>query len=420
MTKNRKQPEFVTGLDIGSTAVRVAIGQVVGDDATGNDAIQIVATVEVPSDGLNRGNITSIENVVSSIANALESAERLIGYPLQNVWIGVSNSDVSSQISKGVVAVAKSDGEISPEDVERAIESAKAVNAPLNYDVLHVLPKTFTVDGQTGIKDPVGMTGMRLEVETQMIHGPTAHLRNLTKAVYRTGVDIEDLVLSVLAVGDTVTTARQKDLGVAVVNIGGPSTSIIIYEDGDVLHTASLPIGSDHITNDLAIGLRTSIDIAENVKRQFDRNILDKIPKREVLNLQDVGAPQAEHIPKQYIAEIIEARVSEILEKVNEEFKRAEREGLLPAGAVFTGGGAMIPGIVDLAKEALCLPAQVGTPVGVGGVSENLHNPAFTSAIGLVKWGATLSKSPRKRRKFGMQSMKVADGVKKFFRSIMP
>lgn len=420
MANSRKQPEFITGLDIGSTAVRVAIGQVMYDEVSNTDNVQIVATVEVPSEGLHKGNITSIESVVSSIANALESAERLIGYPLQNVWIGVSNSDMNSQISKGVVAVAKSDGEITPEDVERSIESAKAINAPLNYDVLHVLPKTFTVDGQIGIKDPVGMTGMRLEVETQMIHGPTSHLRNLTKAVYRTGVDIEDLVLSILAVGDAVTTMKQKDLGVAVVNIGGPSTSVIVYEDGDILHTGSLPVGSDHITNDLAIGLRTSIDIAEGVKRDFDRNILDKIPKREVFNLKEVGAEDDEHIPKQYIAEIIEARASEILEKVNEELRVAEREGLLPAGVIFTGGGSMIPGIVELGKERLYLPAQMGAPVGVGGVSDNLTNPAFTSAIGLVKWGATTAKGTKKRKKLRVNPGKMADGVKKFFKSIIP
>ena len=420
MARDTRQPTIVTGLDIGSTMVRVAVGQIMFDEGLGRETIQIVASVEVPSEGLYKGNVTSIEDVVSSVANALEQAERMVGYPIENVWVGISGADIISQSNKGVVAVAKSDGEISSEDVERAVDAARAINAPLNYDVLHVLPKSFSVDGQTGIKDPIGMTGMRLEVDTQMIHGLSAHLKNITKAVYRTGVDIDDVVLSILAVGEAVVVPRQKELGVAVLNIGGANTSLIVYEEGDILHTGILPIGSSHITNDLAIGLRTSIDIAELIKKEFETSIVEKYSKRDVINLADFGSEDNEHIPRQYIAEIIEARASEIFSKVDEELLKIERNGLLPAGVIITGGGAKIPGMVSLAKDHLKLPVTIGTPVNVGGITDKINDLAFSTAIGLVKWGALLYTSGKKQKRMNIKAGKMVDGVKKVFRSLIP
>ncbi|PIR03898.1 MAG: cell division protein FtsA [Candidatus Magasanikbacteria bacterium CG11_big_fil_rev_8_21_14_0_20_39_34] len=420
MARDTRQPTIVTGLDIGSTMVRVAVGQIMFDEGLGRETIQIVASVEVPSEGLYKGNVTSIEDVVSSVANALEQAERMVGYPIENVWVGISGADIISQSNKGVVAVAKSDGEISSEDVERAVDAARAINAPLNYDVLHVLPKSFSVDGQTGIKDPIGMTGMRLEVDTQMIHGLSAHLKNITKAVYRTGVDIDDVVLSILAVGEAVVVPRQKELGVAVLNIGGANTSLIVYEEGDILHTGILPIGSSHITNDLAIGLRTSIDIAELIKKEFETSIVEKYSKKDVINLADFGSEDNEHIPRQYIAEIIEARASEIFSKVDEELLKIERNGLLPAGVIITGGGAKIPGMVSLAKDHLKLPVTIGTPVNVGGITDKINDLAFSTAIGLVKWGALLYTSGKKQKRMNIKAGKMVDGVKKVFRSLIP
>jgi len=420
MARDSRQPTIIAGLDIGSTMVRVAVGQLMFDEGLGRETIQIVASVEAPSEGLYKGNVTSIEDVVSSVANALEQAERMIGFPIENVWVGISGADIISQSNKGVVAVAKSDGEISAEDVERAVDAARAINAPLNYDVLHVLPKSFSVDGQTGIKDPIGMTGMRLEVDTQMIHGLSAHLKNITKAVYRTGVDIDDVVLSILAVGEAVVVPRQKELGVAVLNIGGANTSLIVYEEGDILHTGILPIGSSHITNDLAIGLRTSIDIAELIKKEFDTSIVEKYSKKDVIHLSEFGSEENEHIPRQYIAEIIEARASEIFSKIDEELLKIDRNGLLPAGVIITGGGAKIPGMVALAKDRLKLPVTIGTPVNVGGITDKINDLAFSTAIGLVKWGALLNASGKKQKRIQFKAGKMVDWVKKVFRSLIP
>ena len=406
--RRKSQSELITGLDIGSTAIRVAVAnQVTGG---GKFDLQLVGLIEVPAEGVHRGVITSIEETVSSISHALEQTERLIGVPIEHAWVGISGSHVVAQESKGVVAVAKSDGEIAGDDVARAVEAAGAIAPPLNYEVLHVLPRTFTVDGQTGIKDPVGMTGVRLEVDTQIIHGSTSHIKNLTKAVYRTGIDIDDLILSVLAVGDAVVTPRQKELGVGVVNIGGSTTSVLVYEEGDILHAAVLPIGSEHVTSDLAIGLKSSIEVAEYVKRDFGACVAGDISKKERMDLVNAGGEMNEDVSLKHIAEIIQARMEEILEKVEQEFIKAGRSQLLPAGVVFTGGGAKVARLIELAKYKLGLPASLGYPFDVRSASEKVNDLSFATAIGLAKWGAKIRQG---KTPMGMSSQK---GVEKISR----
>ncbi|MFA4831417.1 MAG: cell division protein FtsA [Patescibacteria group bacterium] len=416
----RSQPQMITGVDIGSTAIRVAVGQA-SAETEGKPRLQIIGAVEVASEGVNRGVITSIEDTVSSISNAIEQTERLVGLPIEHAWIGFGGIQIVSQQSKGVVAVAKSDGEISEEDVDRVVEAAHTVAPPLNYEMLHIVPRGFTVDGQFGVKDPIGMTGIRLEVDTQIIHGLTTHLKNITKAVYRTGIDIDDLVLSILAAGDVVTTSRQKELGVTVVNVGGSITTMAVYEEGDIIHVAAMPIGSEHITNDLAIGLKTSIDIAERIKINFGECISKFVLRKERINLATVGADGSEEVGKKYVAEIIEARMCEILEKVNEQLSLVNRSGLLPAGVVFTGGGAKLGGLIDLAKCSLSLPASLGYPVDILSSTDKINDLSFSTAIGLVKWGAGLQQVSAKRKtsRFSV-SGKVAQQVKKLFRSLIP
>src|SRR3989338_6563300 len=252
--------EIYTGLDVGSHAVRVAVGKLV-PSADGREQMHIIGAVEVSSSGVNKGTITNLEDAVSSISRSLEQAERITGVPISSAWVGISGGHILSQESRGVIGVGKSDGEIREEDVERAIEAARTVATPTNYEIIHVIPKSFVVDGQRGIKDPVGMNGIRLEVDALIIQGLGSQIKNMTKAVYRTGLDIEDLVFSILATAESVISERQKELGVCVVNIGASTTSLVVFEEGDILHTAVLPIGSDHITSDIAIGLRTSIDV---------------------------------------------------------------------------------------------------------------------------------------------------------------
>lgn len=421
MARSKSQPSLITGLDIGSSAVRVAVGQT-GLRADGKKELQIIATAEVPSEGVQKGVIVSIEEAVSSISNALEQIERMVGIPITNVWIGISGMHILSQKTRGVVAVAKPDGEISEEDVSRAIEAAKTIAAPLNYEMLHLVPRHFSVDGQVGIKDPVGMTGIRLEVDAQAVYGLTSHLKNVTKAVYRTSVGIDDVVLSVLATADAVLTPRQKELGVLIVDFGGSTTTILVYEGGNVIHTSVLPIGSDHVTNDLALGLQTSIDVAEKVKVQVGSCSTKNISKQDVIDLYDFGNPTHEEVSLFYITEIIHARVSEILERIDKELVSIERSSLLPAGVIFTGGGSKIGGLIELSKQKLHMNAALGFPLDIRTVTEKANDVSFAPSIGLVKWGSAFSDTLENKRGSFISggSQKIVENVRKIFRFLVP
>ncbi len=416
--------EIITGLDIGTHAIRVAVGQMVPSDDE-KEQVHIIGAVEVPSDGVSKGTITSIEDATSSVSKALEMAERLTGFPVNSAWVGISGSHIIAQESKGVVGVARSDGEVREEDVERAIEAARTVATPTNYEILHVIPKSFTVDGQRGIKDPVGMSGIRLEVDAVIIQGLTAQIKNLTKCVYRTGLEIDDLVYSVLATAEAVVTNRQKELGVAVLNVGSATTSLVVFEEGDVLHTAVLPIGSGHITSDIAIGLRTSIEIAEEVKLKYGTVNPSEYNKRDEFKLSQFGGDEEDIYSKKFVAEIAQARAEEIFEKVDEELARVDRSGMLPAGVVMTGGGAKLPGMMDLAKKQMRLPASMGNPIGITSVVDYASDPAFSTVIGLVLWGQSIQSAHGRGRigkMFGgvKQLDKVGSGIVKLFKSLKP
>lgn len=416
----RKAPhqEIIVGLDVGSTAVRLAVGQLVPSGE--KTELHIIGAAEAPSEGVHKGVVTSIEDVVSSISSCLERAERMTGLPIKSAWVGISGSHIISEESKGVIAVSKPDGEISEEDVERAIEAARTVATPLNYEILHVIPKNYTVDGQVGIKDPIGMTGVRLEVDTQIIQGLSAQIKNLTKAVYRTGLDIDDLVLSILATAEAVVTERQKELGVAVLNMGGATTSLVIFEEGDILDIAVLSIGSEHVTSDVAIGLRTSIDVAEKLKLDYGSALPKDIGKKEELDLFDLGEAEHEVISRKYACEIIEARAEEILMKVDEIFKKLGRSGMLPAGVVLTGGGSKLPGLVELAKRKLRLPAALGYPLNLTSVTDKINDLSFAAAIGLVRWGAMSSQSGSGKLENLISRFGSMGKVTKWMKSMMP
>lgn len=413
---------LIVGLDVGSSAIRLAVGQLV---ASGNSyELQIVGASEVPASGISKGVISSIEDATAAISACMEKAERMLGAPLERAWVGISGLHILTEESRGVVAVGKPNGEITEEDVERAIEAARTVATPLNYEILHVIPKSFTVDGQSGIKDPVGMTGIRLEVDAQIIQGLSSQIKNLTKCIYRTGFDIEDLVLAILAAAEAVTTPRQKELGVAVVNIGGSTTSYAVFEEGDLLTAGIIPIGGDHITSDIAIGLRTSIDVAERIKVEHGTALAKDVSKKEELALEELSGGE-ESVSRKYVAEIIQARVEEIFEKLDREFKKVGRSGMLPSGCIFTGGGAKLNGVVELAKEKLRLPAALGYPGGVSSVLDQVNDLAFTTAVGLTVWGAEMEKA--KGKSVGLSKIitgkgiaRALAGVKKIFKSLIP
>jgi len=391
--KNQKE-DILVGLDVGSTAVRIAVGQIV--DIGEKKELHIIGAAEAPSEGVHRGVVTGIEDAVSSISACKEKAEHMTGVPIERAWVGISGNYIMSEESKGVIAISRPDGEISEVEVERVIEAARTVATPLNYEILHVIPKSYTVDGQVGIKDPVGMTGVRLEVDTQIIQGLSSQIKNLTKAVYRTGLEINDLVLSVLANAEAVVTDRQKDLGVAVINLGGATTSVVVFEEGDILDAVILPIGSEHISADLAIGLRTSIDVAERLKLECGTVLSRDISKKEEIDLYDLGAIEHEIVSLKFAAEIIEARVEEIMDKIEDVFKKVGRSGALPAGVILTGGGAKMRGLIDIAKRKLRLPAGLGYPLNISSVTDKVNDLAFTTAIGLVQWGVLAQNSMRK------------------------
>ncbi len=378
--------EFLVGLDLGSTAIRVVVGQQQGDDGR---QLHIVGAAEHPSEGIAKGVVSSIEDAVTSISQTLEKVERMTGIPVEHATVGISGTHILSQDSHGVVAVARPDGDVREEDVERAVEAAQAVATPPNYEILHVVPRSFTLDNQRGIKDPVGMSGTRLEVDAQIIQGLSAQLKNLTKSVYRTSVEIDELVLGILGAAEATLTKRQKELGVCLVNIGGSTTSLIVFEEGDVLHAKVLPVGAGHITNDIAIGLRTSIDVAERVKLEHGTAVPEEVGKREDINLADVEGGENAIVSRHHIAEIIEARLEEIFSMVDRELKAIDRSALLPAGIVFTGGGAKMNGLIELAKREFRLPAAIGFPVNITTAIDRVNDPAFTTAVGLALWSAS-------------------------------
>ncbi|MFA6486259.1 MAG: cell division protein FtsA [Candidatus Magasanikbacteria bacterium] len=381
---------LIAGLDIGTHNIRMAVGQMYQPENGGKMQLQLLGASAVASEGIKKGAISSIEDAVSSISACLERVERLVGVPVDHVWVGISDPHILTQASKGVVAVSKANSEITEEDINRALEAARTISTPLNYEVLHVLPRSFNIDGQTDIKDPIGMTGIRLEVDTHIILGATTQIKNLTKAVYRAGLEIDDLVLSILATAEAVATKRQRELGVVIVDIGGSMTSIAVFEGGDVLQTAAIPIGSEHITNDLAIGLRTSVDIAERVKIEYGECMADLVSKNSDIDLATVGAASKELVKRKYVSEIIEARVEEILQKVDEELRRIGRSGLLPAGVVLTGAGSKLPGLTEMIKKYLRLPATMGAPVDFYSITEKVNDPSFSTAVGLVQWGSNM------------------------------
>ena len=382
---------IIAGLDIGSTSIRLVVAQKIFGPT--GDELQIIGAVSGPTAGVSRGVVNSIEEATSSISEVLEKAERLVGVPITRVWVSINDPHIKCEKSKGVVAVGRSDGEINENDVNRAIEAARALAVPVNYEILHVIPIKFAVDNQADIKDPIGMNGIRLEVEVLIVQGLSTQIKNLTKAIYRTGLEIEDLVIAPLAASEAVLSFKQKDLGVVLINMGSSTTSLAVYEERNLIHTAVLPIGAEHITSDIAIGLRAPINLAERIKCEYGRAIADGVGDKEEIDVSNLVKEEEvnddiSRISKKYLADIINARVEEIFEKIDNEFKKIDRSGMLPAGAIIVGGGARLEDIVEAAKRKLRLPAAIGVAKNINVIIDKVRNPEFLTALGLVIWGS--------------------------------
>jgi cell division protein FtsA len=380
MAKN----DIIVGIDVGSTNVRTVIVQIFPEE----ELPRVVGVGLSESVGVRKGVIVDLEETTKAVNDSVEKAERSAGVSVRNAIVSIGGSHIISQSSKGVIAIGRADGEVTEDDIERVVNAAQAISVPPNKEIIHIIPRNYSLDDQKDIKDPVGMNGVRLEVDAMIIEGSTPVMKNLQKSVEQAGIEIKEFVLVPLAAAKATLSKRQKELGVVLVDIGGGTTSIAVYEENDLLHTAILPIGGSHITNDLAIGLRTSIDVAERVKIEFGNALPSDVGKKEDINLAEIDPNEEGIVSRYHVSEIIEARLEEIFDMVNKELKKIARDKLLPGGVVLVGGTAKLPGAVDLAKNILGLPAQTGFPMRLGGLIDKVDEPSFVTSVGLVLWGA--------------------------------
>ena len=375
------QERVIVGIDVGTTKICVLVGEL---DRDGK--LNIVGVGTCPSQGLRRGVVVNIEETVTSIAAALDRAERLSGKRITSATVGIAGSHISSENSKGFVAISPSHRDIEPNDISRAVEVARAIAIPANREMIHVIPRSYVVDGQEGIKNPIGMSGFRLEVEAHIITGSVSSMHNLIKCVQKAHVDIEDLVLEPLASGYAVLEDGETDLGVALVDIGGGTTDIAVYTDGAIWHSVVLPVGGNLITSDIAIGLRLPVGVAEELKMMYGHCDPSAIDDDDMIDLAQFMPDCDDLVPRKLLAEIIQARVDEIFGMVHEELKKSGYDGLLPAGIVITGGTAELPGILEVAGQILDLPARIGSPLGLHGLADSINRPAYATAVGLLLW----------------------------------
>lgn len=371
------------GIDIGDSKV-VAI---IGHRAEGETLPSVVGVGMREGSGMRRGVVTDVEESVAAIAGAVEEAERMAGLPIEAVYISMAGDHVQATNNKGLIAITRGKEEIGHDDVARVIETAQSVPVAANREILHVIPRMFIVDDQSGIKDPVGMSGTRLEVDAHVITGSTPFIKNLKRAVEQAGVPISHLVLGPLAAAKAVLSKKQMELGVVVIDIGAGTTGMVVFEDGYIYHSAVLPVGASHITSDIALGLRTSLDVAEAVKVNYGVATPILLGDKDQIDLSKFDREEEQVVSRRYVADIIEARLAELFMMIKAELRKVGRDGMLPAGAVIVGGGAKLQGIVEAAKDHLGLPAQLGFPPEFKGMVDKLNDPRYTTAIGLMLWG---------------------------------
>jgi cell division protein FtsA len=406
---------YIFSLDIGSSHTRSLVGEILP-----NLPLQIIAANTTETHGIRRGQIFDHDDAVESINSNLSSIEQKIGERPSSFIASIGGPHIQSITSRGVVAVSRADGEISEDDIARVIKAAEAVSLPKNKEIMHVIAKEFIVDKEDGIRDPIGMHGVRLEVECEVIVGSTTYINSVLKAVEETGYGINGIVFSTLAASEAVLSKRQKELGVLVLDIGGSSTGLCVFEEGNLLSASVLPIGASHITNDIAIAFQLPIDIAEKVKLKYAIAHSENYSRKEEINLKEFGEEEEKKVSRKKLIEVIEARNVEILELVNKELKKIGRERLLPGGVVLTGGGAKMPGMEDLVKNELHLPCQVGFPSKVEGIVDKVDDPSFATSVGLLLWelkeGEKGSINFPKKIQFGRQFTKA----KKWIEGLLP
>jgi cell division protein FtsA len=377
----RDDEKLIVGLDIGTSKVLAIVGEL-----TTNGEIEIIGVGHHPSRGMKKGVVVNIESTVQSIQRAVEEAELMAGCQIHSVYAGIAGSHIRSTNSHGNVAIR--DKEVSNFDIQRVIESASAMAIPADQKVLHVLPQEYIIDGQEGIREPIGMSGVRLEARVHIVTGAVSAVQNIVKCVRRCGLEVDDIILEQLASSMSVLTDDEKELGVCLVDIGGGTTDISVFTEGAIRHTAVIPIAGDQVTNDIAVALRTPTPNAEEIKKKFGCALTQLAHREETIEVPSVGDRPPRKLTRQTLAEVVEPRIEELYGLVQAELRRSGFEDLIGSGIVVTGGSAKMEGMIDLAEEVFHMPVRLGTPQYVGGLKGVIQNPIFATGVGLVLYGA--------------------------------
>ncbi|HEY7841686.1 MAG TPA: cell division protein FtsA [Gammaproteobacteria bacterium] len=371
---------LIVGLDIGTSKVVAIVGEISPDDE-----IEVIGIGSSRSRGLKKGVVVNIESTVHSIQRAIEEAELMAGCEIHSVYAGIAGSHIRSLNSHGIVAIR--DQEVSVNDVDRVIDAARAVAIPADQKILHILPQEFVIDNQEGIKEPIGMSGVRLEAKVHMVTGAVSAAQNIVKCVRRCGLEVDDIILEQLASSYAVLTDDERDLGVCLVDIGGGTTDIAVFTDGSIHHTAVIPIAGDQVTNDIAVALRTPTQHAEDVKVRYACALTQLANPDETIEVPSVGDRPPRRLARQTLAEVVEPRYEELFNLVQAELRRSGFEDLIAAGIVLTGGSSKMEGVVELAEEIFHMPVRVGMPQHVSGLGDVVRNPIYSTGVGLLLFG---------------------------------
>jgi cell division protein FtsA len=375
-----KKDSVVVGLDIGTTKICTVVGEI------GEGRVNIIGLGTHPSKGLRKGMVVNIDSTVQSIKKAVEEAELMADCHITSVYAGIAGGHIKGINSHGVIAVKNR--EITPNDVRRVIDAASAVAIPMDREVIHIIPQEFIVDDQDGIKDPVGMSGVRLEGRVHIITGAISSAQNIIKCANRAGLDVDDIVLEQLGSSEAVLTPEEKDLGVAIIDIGGGTTDLVVFSNDAIKHTAVVSLAGNHITSDISMGLRTPLEEAEKIKKRYGSALVSMVQKDETIEVPSVGGRKPRILSRQTLAEIIEPRVEEILTLVHNEVMKTEYGDLIASGLILTGGTAILEGIPELAEQIFNLPVRRGTPLGIGGLVDLVNSPIYATGVGLVLYGS--------------------------------
>ncbi len=381
---SKRAENLIVGLDIGTTKICCIVGNMT------EEGLEVVGIGTSPSKGLRKGVVINIESTVSAIEKAIREAELMAGCEIKSVFAGIAGGHIKGLNSQGVIAIKNR--EVTNEDLQRVIDAAKAIAIPMDREVMHILPQEFIIDDQDGIREPLGMSGVRLEAKVHIVTGAVASAQNIIKSCNRAGADVADIVLEQLASSEAVLSSDEKELGVALVDIGGGTSDIAIFSEGAIKHTSVLSIGGDHLTNDIAVGLRTPMAEAEKIKQAYGCCLTSMVGKDETIEVPSVGGREARILSRQLLAEILEPRVEEIFSLVNREIIKSGYGDLIASGVVITGGSAILPGMPELAEQVFNLPVRRGNPLNIGGLTDVVNSPIYATGVGLVKYGSQNTK----------------------------